>query len=114
VQKPEILISLLLILVGIIDCVTTVMGILFSGAVELNPFMAGLVSTNIGAFLVVKIAATILIASTYILARKILMEKPNKSSKFFNYSCNLLNVAYASIIVFLAIVITNNLSVLLV
>ena len=56
--KREIIPSLLLILMGAIDCVTTVIGVLYSGAKELNPFMAGIVSTNIGAFLVVKIAAT--------------------------------------------------------
>ena len=74
--KTEVILSFLLILMGSIDCLTTVVGVLYSGATELNPFMAGIVSTNIGAFLAVKIAATLLIAFTYFLANRTLTENP--------------------------------------
>lgn len=111
--KTEVFPSFLLIFMGSIDCLTTVIGVLYFGAVELNPFMAGIVSTNIGAFLVVKLAATILIAFTYILANKTLMKTQNKSTKSFKYSCKFLKVAYAGILVFLVIVVANNLIILL-
>jgi membrane protein DedA with SNARE-associated domain len=111
--KTEAIPSLLLILMGSIDCLTTVMGVLYSGAKELNPFMAGIVSTNIGAFLAVKIAATLSIAFTYILANRTLIKTPNKSSKSFKYSSKFLKVAYAGIIVFMVIVVANNLLILL-
>jgi hypothetical protein len=112
-QKTEIITSLLLIIMGSIDCITTVIGVLYSGAAELNPLMAGIVSTNIGAFLVVKITATMLIAFTYLLANKILMKSQNKSTKSFKYSCKLLRIGYAGIIAFLFIVVANNLLILL-
>jgi membrane protein DedA with SNARE-associated domain len=98
---------------GTIDCLTTVIGVVYSGAKELNPFMAGIVSTNIGAFLAVKIAATILIASTYILANKTLIKTPNKTSKSFKYSSKFLKIAYAGILTFMIIVVANNLLILL-
>ena len=111
--KTEVFPSFLIIFMGSIDCLTTVIGVLYFGAAELNPFMAGIVSTNIGAFLVVKLAATILIAFTYILANKTLMKTQNKSTKSFKYSCKFLKVAYDDILAFLVIVVANNLIILL-
>jgi hypothetical protein len=112
-QKTEVFLGFLLILLGSIDCLTTVIGVLYSGATELNPFMAGIVSTNIDAFFVVKIAATIFTAFTYILANKTLMKTKNKSAKSFKYSLKLIKVAYTGIIVFLVIVVANNFLILL-
>jgi len=109
----EVIPSLLLILMGSIDCLTTVVGVLYSGAKELNPFMAGIVRTNIGAFLAVKIAATVLIAFTYILANKALVRTQNKGSKSFKYSYKVLIVGYVGIMVFMIIVVANNLLILL-
>ena len=58
-QKTEAFLGFFLILMGSIDCLTTVIGVLYHGATELNPFMTGIVNSNIGDFLVVKIAATV-------------------------------------------------------
>jgi hypothetical protein len=113
VLKTEILPSFLLIIMGSIDCLTTVIGILYSGASEVNPLMAGIVNTNIGAFLVVKLAATMFIASSYILANKILNKTQNKTSKSYKYSRKLLRVGYVGTVVFLFIVVTNNLLIIL-
>ena len=110
--KKEAIPCFLLILMGTIDCLTTVIGVLYSGATELNPFMAGIVSTNIGAFLIVKIAATILIASTYFLANRTLRKTPNKNSRSFKLSNKLVKVAYVGIMVFMFIVVANNFLVL--
>ena len=109
----EIIPSLLLILMGSIDCLTTVIGVLYSGAKELNPLMAGIASTNIGVFLAVKIAATVLIAFTYILANWTLGKETNKGTKSFKYSYKFVKVAYAGIMIFMIIVVANNLLVLL-
>lgn len=111
--KTEVFPSFLLIFMGSIDCLTTVIGVLYFGAAELNPFLAGIVSTNIQVFLIIKIAATMLIAFTYIQANKTLMKTENKSSKSFTYSYKLLKIAYAGIILFLVIVIANNLLILM-
>jgi len=111
--KADIIPSLLLIIMGSIDCLTTVIGVIYSGASELNPMMAGIVSTNIGAFLVVKLAATIFIAMAYILANKILMNTQNKNSRTFKFSYKMLRIGYIGIIGFLCIVVANNLIILL-
>jgi hypothetical protein len=105
--------SFILILMGSIDCLTTVIGVLYFGAAELNPLMASIVSTNIAVFLALKISATILIGFTYILAKRSLNKTLNKESKSFKYSNRLINVAYTGLMVFLFIVIVNNLTILL-
>jgi hypothetical protein len=92
---------------------TTFIGILYSRAAELNPFMAGIVSTNIAAFLTIKMAAIFLMGFTCVQANKTLMKTRNRSTKVFKYSCKLIKIAYAGIIVFLVIVVANNLLILL-
>ena len=111
--KSQIIPSILLVVMGVIDCITTVVGILYHGDSELNPFMTGIVSTNIGAFLVVKLAATMIAATSFVIANKTLMKTQNKGTKTFIYSSKLIKIASAGLLVFLAIVITNNLWVLI-
>jgi membrane protein DedA with SNARE-associated domain len=112
-QRTEVILSFSLILMGFIDCLTTVIGVLYSGAKELNPIMAGMASTNIGAFLTVKIAATILIASTYILATRTLTKTQDKASRSFKYSHKMVKLAYFGIMAFMFLVVANNLLILL-
>jgi len=111
--KAGVLTGFLLILMGTIDCITTVVGVLYNGAKELNPLMAGIVSSNIGIFLILKIGSTILIATTYIAASRILMGMPNKNGRSFTISFKLLRYAYAGLVVFLAITVANNLLILI-
>jgi hypothetical protein len=111
--KSDVFPSFILILMGSIDCLTTVIGVLYFGATELNPLMAGIVSTNIVAFSILKISATFLIGFTYILAKRSLNRTLNKESKSFKYSNRLIKVAYTGLMLFLFIVIVNNLTILL-
>ncbi len=110
--KTEIIPSVLLIIMGAIDCITTVIGVLYSGAVELNPFLAGIVSTNIGAFLAVKLAATMIVAFSFVLANNALMKTQNKNSKSFVYSSRLLKISSIGLVVFLTVVVMNNIIIL--
>jgi hypothetical protein len=112
-KRIEVILSVVLVLMGTIDCVTTVIGVMFSGASEANPIMAGIVSSNIDAFMVIKIVATALIAFTYLYASKLLMKSANKAAASFKVSRNLLNIGYIGIIGFLFVVVANNLMVLL-
>jgi hypothetical protein len=112
-QKTEAFLGFFLILMGSIDCLTTVIGVLYHGAIELNPFMTGIVNSSIGDFLVVKIAATIFTAFTYILANRTLMKTQNKSTKIFKYSLKLIKATYVGIIMFLVIIVANNFLILL-
>ena len=111
--KTEVFPSFLLICMGSIDCLTTVIGVLYFGAAELNPFLAGIVSTNIQAFIAIKMASTIFIGLTYIQANKTLKKIVNKNSKSFIYTYKLLKIAHAGLILFLVIVVTNNLLILI-
>ncbi len=111
--RREAIPSLLIILMGTLDCVTTILGVAYAGATELNPAMAVIVNSNVGAFLVVKIAATIFIALTYVFARKILLHLPNKNGKTFRYSNRALSFAYVGLACFLAFAVANNLIILI-
>jgi len=111
--RKEVIPSLLIILMGSIDCVTTVIGVFYSGDRELNPLMAGIVSNGIGTFLAVKIGATIFIALTYIFARQVLMQIPDKNGRVFHYSFKFLTFAYAAVIGYLFLAVANNLLVLI-
>ena len=111
--RKEIIPSLLVILMGSIDAVTTVIGVFYSGDKELNPLMASIVSTSIGAFLLVKIGATIFIALTYIFARRLLMRMPDRNGRAFRYSFKFLTFAYAGLLCYLFLAVANNLLVLI-
>jgi hypothetical protein len=111
--KSEVFPSFFLILLGTIDAITTVVGVLYFGAAEINPLMTGIVNTNIIAFLVLKVSATLLIGFTYILARRTIYKTLNKETRFFKISNRLFNIAYAGLTLFLIITVINNFSVLL-
>ena len=96
---------------GSIDCITTVIGVLYFGAVELNPVLAGVVS-NIPLFIVIKLSATFCIGGTYVLAKKIL-NTSDKTTKSFRYSNLMMKAVYAGLVVFLVTVVVNNFTVLL-
>ncbi len=105
--------SVILIIMGLMDCATTVIGVSYTGAVEANPCLAGIVSTNIYLFVVLKISATFLIGGTYIFAKKTLYGCSNKNSRPVKLSNHIMNIAYMGIFAFLALVVVNNLAVIM-
>ncbi len=111
--KREVIPALLIILMGLMDCVTTIIGVSYNGAKELNPAMAAIVNNSVGAFAAIKIAATMFIALAYIFARKILLYLPSKNGKTLAYSIKALTVAYAGLIGFLTIAVANNILILI-
>ena len=111
-QSTQTLPSLFLIFMGSMDCLTTVIGSLYFGTRELNPVLAGLVNSNIPAFVALKLTVTISVGLIFILAQKTLMKTPNKNSASFKIALRILKIAYFSIVLFLAIVVANNLLVL--
>ncbi len=111
--NSAVLPSFLLILMGSIDCITTAIGVLYYGAVELNPFLTGIVSTNIPAFLVLKLSATFFIGFTYILAGKTLNKAVDRTSRSYKYSNWIMKAAYAGLFIFLIVVVINNFTILL-
>jgi len=104
--------SLMLILIGSLDCITTIIGIAFYGAFEVNPFLVGLVS-NIPVFTIIKLSATLCVGLSYIFASRILSQVRERYSKSFRYTTLLVKGTYAGLAVFLSIIVANNLAVIL-
>lgn len=100
-----------LIFLGLMDCLTTVIGIVYFSVIELNPLMAVLVTSNLPAFVVVKIGVSILVGVLLILAQRTLNNFIAKN-KSYRLAKNILKVATASLTIFLLIVVANNLLVL--
>ncbi len=104
--------SLMLMLMGSMDCLTTVIGIAYFGAIECNPLMSGIISINLPAFVALKLITTAVVCLIFIQAEKILMKTQNKNTRAFATTKRILRVAFVGTIAFLAIVVTNNLIVL--
>lgn len=104
---------LLLVFLGCMDCLTTVIGTVFFGTQELNPVLAGLVNTNILAFIGLKLAVTVAVGLIFVLAQRTLMRTTDQNSASFKFAVRTLKVAYFGILLFLAIVVVNNILVLL-
>ncbi len=104
--------TLLLAFMGSMDCLTTVIGILYFGAIECNPLLAGVISSSLPAFIALKLTTTIFVCFIFIQAKKILMQAKDKSTKGFSRTQKLLKLAYAGVVAFLFVVVTNNLLVL--
>ena len=111
--KTNVLPSFVLVLMGTMDCLTTVIGVIYFGAAELNPILSGVVHSSILAFMVLKLTATLCIAGTYILAKKMLNKTTDKTTKSFRFSNIFVKSAYAGLVVFLLMVVANNLIVML-
>jgi hypothetical protein len=110
--KTDLLPSFVLVLMGAMDCLTTVVGVIYFGAVELNPILSGVVQSSIVAFMVLKLTATLCIASTYILAKRMLNKTADKTTNSFRLSNIFVKSSYTGLVVFLLMVVANNLVVM--
>ncbi|HSV50440.1 MAG TPA: DUF5658 family protein [Candidatus Acidoferrales bacterium] len=99
-------------LMGTIDCITTTIGILYFGAVEMNPIMATIVN-NVPLFMALKLSATFCIGGTCILANKILYSTADKTTKSFRYGSVGMKIIFTGLIAFMMVVVINNFMVLL-
>jgi hypothetical protein len=108
ILRIKVVPSLAIILMGSIDCLTTIIGILYFGAVESNPFLAGITMISLPAFAVIKLAATIFAVLLLSLAEKILMKAQDKNSKAFVRTRSVLKGAYMAVAIFLLITVLNN------
>lgn len=99
-------------MMGMMDCLTTVVGTLYFGTVELNPLIASLVSTNLPAFVLLKLAVTVSVGLIFVLAENALMKTLNKTTRSFSTAYNTLRAAYVAIVLFLGVVVANNIVVI--
>jgi hypothetical protein len=106
--RVKSLMTVLLALMGILDCITTVVGFLFLGAFEQNPFMASLIQTNLSAFIATKLAATAFVCFSLIQADRLIGTIKDKTSRAFKYSNRLLKATLFGLIGFAVMTVANN------
>jgi hypothetical protein len=98
----------LLVLMGSLDWLTTIIGIVWFGAVEGNPFLAGLAITNLPAFTVIKLGTAVFIGFLFYQADKTLNSAANQGSKAAKRVRLLLKAAYSVSLVFLMFAVLSN------
>jgi hypothetical protein len=98
----------LLILMGSMDWLTTIIGIVYFGAAETNPFLAGLASRNLPAFTAIKLGTAVFVGFLFYQADKMLNRAENRNSKGFVLTRFLLKGAYLASAIFLAFAVLNN------
>jgi hypothetical protein len=98
-----------LVLMGTMDWLTTIIGIAYFGAVESNPFMAGLTSTSLITFTAVKLTTTLLVALLFYKAEKTLLVTTDKTSLSFTLARIVLRAAYIIATALLLVAVVNNL-----
>ncbi|MCW3997213.1 MAG: DUF5658 family protein [Candidatus Bathyarchaeota archaeon] len=103
--------SFSLMTAGSLDWLTTVIGIAYFGAVEGNPFMAQLTSSNLLAYSLIKLATTIVVGYIFYKAEKILMTADNQSSRAFKFTRIGLRATYVGATIALLAAVINNIFV---
>ena len=99
------------ILMGSMDWLTTIIGIVYFGAVEGNPFLAEIARISLPAFTAIKLSTTIVVGLLFYKAEKILLRTQDKNSLSFRCTRIILRGAYLTATVFLLIAVLNNLIV---
>ena len=95
---------LLLILMGFLDWLTTVLGVLYFGAVEINPLFAGITKASILAFSGIKLSIAVLVGFLFYKGYKI-EEMPRFNS---HLGKRFLESGYFVSLMVLTAVVTNN------
>ena len=90
--------------IGFLDLVTTVAGILFFGATEVNPLLSGLTQTNMAIFIGIK-SSTVLLTGFLFYKGASMAEKSLDKS---NIGMRILKIGYLLVLLLLTLVVTNN------
>jgi hypothetical protein len=96
---------------GSMDWLTTIIGIVYFGAVEGNPLIADIVRTSLPAFTAIKLSTTIIIGLLFYNAEKMLQRTPDKNTRSFRCARIVLRVAYVIAMALLLAAVVNNLLV---
>jgi len=103
--------SLIFILAGTMDWLTTVIGVVWFGAVESNPFIANVASSSLPIFAVLKITATMFFGLFFYLGERMLRKTQYTSIRSLQCARIMLKGACITVTVLLLIVVVNNLIV---
>ncbi|MCW4025105.1 MAG: DUF5658 family protein [Candidatus Bathyarchaeota archaeon] len=111
-SKITVFASLAIVVMGFMDWLTTTIGVSYFGACELNPFLAGIVSTNLAAFTVIKLTATALIALSFYLADYNLQKVKNQLTLPVKVTRYTIKGAHIGVIALLTVTVLNNFVIL--
>jgi len=106
--KKETLFFATLLLLGVLDWLTTIIGVFFFGATEQNPLIANFAQTNLIFFSVLKLTAIISVAICFFKATKISQGNIN-----WGGTIGILNIGYLMTATVLVTVVSNNLIALI-
>jgi hypothetical protein len=93
---------------GSLDWLTTVVGIVWFGALESNPILAPLSTTNLPAFTAIKLGTAVFVGLLFLQAEKISAKTAEQDGETGNRARIILKIAYAASLVFLVIAVLNN------
>ena len=105
--KKELLLFSVIILLGFLDWLTTVTGLFFLGATEVNPLLSGLTKSSMILFSVVKLSAVLLIGFAFYKAAAISKSRTNDSV----FATRFLYGGYSLTFLMLTVVVTSNMIV---
>jgi Domain of unknown function (DUF5658) len=106
--RKEILFFSAILLLGFLDWLTTVSGVMFFGAVEANPLIAGLTQSSMLLFSATKLTAVIITGLAFYKA--IALSRP--ANKGWHFTNNFVSGGGIMIVIMLTVVVANNLSVI--
>jgi phage-related holin len=107
--KKGLLFFLVIILLGFLDWLTTIIGVLFFGSVEINPFFSGIVRSSIFIFSLVKLSAVILAGCSFYKAEAIYAHTKNH----WHYTKSFLYGGFSLMSLGLTAVVASNMIVLI-
>ena len=107
--KREVLFCITLILIGTLDWLTTIVGIVFFGASETNPLMAGFTQSNILLFSALKLTAITLVGLLFYKAET----KAKIANQLTPFTKKFLHSGYAICLLGLSVVVLNNFSAII-
>jgi hypothetical protein len=110
--KITVFASLAIVVMGFMDWLTTTIGVSYFGACELNPFLAGIVSTNLAVFTVIKLTATALIALSFYLVDYNLRKVKDQVTLPFKLTRYTMRGANIGVIALLTVTVLNNFVIL--
>ena len=104
--KKEVLFCITLVLIGTVDWLTTIVGVVFFGATETNPLLAGLAQSNMLIFSFVKLLAVTLAGLVFYKAET----KVRISNQASPFAKNLLNSGYIISLLTFTVLVANNIT----
>ena len=102
--KKALVLCLVLILMGFLDWLTTVLGVLYFGAVELNPLFASIINSNILVYSGIKLSAAVLIG--FLFYKGYAIEKAPGINSHLGKLC--MGSGYFASVTALTVVVANN------